>query len=224
MKYAYLLINLFTIIGPLAGSFERRVDFRSKWKYAVPAIFITAIPFLIWDALFTKRGVWGFNPEYYLGYDVIGLPVEEWLFFFTVPFACLLIYETVCYLRPMHSASRLAWNISTTLGIGLLLTAMFFHHQLYTLVAFSLAGALLIAHGLVLKRAYLSNFFIAYLISWIPFLIMNGFLTALPVVWYNDHENLGVRIGTIPLEDSVYSLLLLLANVTVYEKLMGRKV
>jgi ligand-binding SRPBCC domain-containing protein len=58
-----------------------------------------------------------------------------------------------------------------------------------------------------------------------PFLIVNGILTgsflADPVVWYNNQENLALRIFTIPIEDFVYGLLLFLMNVTIYEKLMA---
>jgi lycopene cyclase domain-containing protein len=82
---------------------------------------------------------------------------------------------------------------------------------------------LLLAHGLFLKRKYFSNFLIAYIIHLVPFFIVNGILTALPVVWYNDTENFGVRMGTIPVEDAIYSLLLLLGNVTIYEWLMSRE-
>ncbi len=217
MKYTYLLINIFTISGPLLGSFERKVNFKAKWKYAFAANLLVAIPFLIWDAFFTKHGVWGFNPEYCIGVDLAGMPIEEWLFFITVPFACLLIYETVCTLRPTPVVSKASLRIGTIAGAVLLLFAIVFRHQIYTVVGFSLAGLLLLAHGLILKRAYFSNFLIAYLIHLIPFFIVNGILTYLPVVWYNDAENLGIRMVTIPVEDSIYSLLLLLGNVTAFE-------
>jgi lycopene cyclase domain-containing protein len=48
----------------------------------------------------------------------------------------------------------------------------------------------------------------------IPFFIVNGILTGSfidePVVWYNNDENLGIRLFTIPVEDSVYAFTMIL--------------
>ncbi len=67
------------------------------------------------------------------------------------------------------------------------------------------------------------SFLVSYAIILIPFLLVNGFLTAVPVVLYNDVENLGVRIYTIPVEDIFYGMLLILMNIVIYEKLYQRK-
>jgi len=66
-------------------------------------------------------------------------------------------------------------------------------------------------------------FVVCYIISLLPFLIVNGFLTALPVVMYDDAENLGIRIYTIPFEDTVYGMLLMLGNVWGMEWMRGRR-
>jgi lycopene cyclase domain-containing protein len=46
---------------------------------------------------------------------------------------------------------------------------------------------------------------------------VNGILTGLfiddSVVWYNNSHTLGMRIGTIPLEDFFYAFLLIVMNI-----------
>jgi lycopene cyclase domain-containing protein len=64
---------------------------------------------------------------------------------------------------------------------------------------------------------------VAYLIILIPFLIVNGLLTAIPVVLYNDNENLGIRLYTIPIEDIFYGMLLVMMNVVGYERFKLKK-
>ena len=58
----------------------------------------------------------------------------------------------------------------------------------------------------------------------LPFLIVNGFLTSIPVVQYNDAENLGIRIYTIPFEDIFYGMLLVLMIIVIYEKMPGKRI
>lgn len=34
-----------------------------------------------------------------------------------------------------------------------------------------------------------------------------------PIVWYNNEENLGIRLATIPIEDSVYAFTMLFSSI-----------
>ena len=56
----------------------------------------------------------------------------------------------------------------------------------------------------------------------IPFFIVNGILTGSfihqEVVWYNNSENLGIRLFTVPIEDAFYAFSMLFANLILIEK------
>jgi lycopene cyclase domain-containing protein len=215
-EITYLLINIFTISFPLAASFDRRIYYAGNWRYLFPSLLLTAAFFIIWDVWFTASGIWSFNPVYLTGIRLINLPIEEWLFFITVPFSSIFIYEALNYWLKRDILLRSSRFIALGLGIVLISIALLSTDRAYTFITFLVTGLFLLAH-FVLRKKYLGRFFLAYLVHLIPFAVVNGILTAMPVVQYNDLENLGFRMGTIPVEDSIYSMLLLLMNITLFE-------
>ncbi|MDB5227147.1 MAG: lycopene cyclase domain protein [Bacteroidota bacterium] len=210
---------LLTIAGPLLYSFDKRIQYYKKWKYLVLPFFVTGTYFIIWDHAFTQRGIWSFNNEYILGYNFFLLPVEEWMFFICVPFSCIFIYECVNYYFQKNILTQDVFWINLYILIVISITSIFYIHRAYTAFNFISAAVLLAFVQFVLNPKWLGRFYVAYFFSLIPFFIINGILTALPVVTYNNAENMGVRIFTIPVEDTIYCLLLLLMNVSMYEKL-----
>lgn len=219
----YLYLNIFTIFFPLVLSFDKKVHFWKKWYAALPAIAITAVLFIIWDAKFTEMGVWGFNPEYLVGIELFGLPLEEVLFFITVPYACLFIYETLNSYWPEDPFRNYSTAITYTLVLLLVLLGGLYLSCWYTAVTFLTLAAFIGIHYQLLGRHYIGKFYRAYLVHLLPFLLVNGVLTYLPVVWYNNEEIIGPRIVSIPAEDTMYSMLLLLMTVTIYELIRERK-
>jgi lycopene cyclase domain-containing protein len=217
VRYTYLLINLLTLLFPLLLSFDKKVAFYKSWKYLWPGMLITGLVFLFWDVLFTIDGVWSFNPKYVIGTNIIGLPVEEIFFFLTVPFACTFIYACLNHYLKWHLNIRLTRVISNIIIIFSILILVFYHHRMYTRVSFTLVAFLVILFQFILKVRWLNNFYLAYLIALVPFYIINGILTSLPVVLYNNDQNMGMRLGTIPVEDHFYLMALLLMNIGLFE-------
>ncbi len=222
----YLWLHAITIAFPLLRSFEPKVAYASRWKALLPAILLVAAFFVAWDISFTKSGVWGFNNNYLTGLYLSLLPIEEWLFFVTVPFASVFIYDCVAYFDKRGKLNKRAQIPTVIAGLMLLVLAFLFQDKAYTFYNFMFAGLMLLLQGLVLRSAYMGRFYVAYLVHLLPFFIVNGILTggitSEPVVWYNNEENLGIRTWTIPVEDFIYALLLLLMNVTVYEFLKSK--
>jgi len=221
VKYTYLLVNLCSIAIPLAFSFEGKLQFYKKWKALFPALLIPALLFIIWDSLFTAQGVWGFNEQYLTGIKLYNLPLEEVLFFFCIPYCCVFSYEVLNYFFKQDLLGKYARYGATILAYMLVAIAFQYSDLSYTFYTAIFTLAFLLLHLVILKKPYWSRLVFAYLVILIPFFIVNGILTGTglenPVVWYNDAENLGIRLLSIPIEDSIYGFLLIGANVTIFE-------
>ncbi len=215
--YTYLLINLFTILGPLALSFDKKVAFYKKIKYLIPGQIITALLFLIWDHWFTIWGVWGFNDAYITGIKFGALPLEEIMFFLTVPYACVFIYECLNIYFPSDPFKKIVPFLNLLIIAICIFLLINYYNKLYTAITALFTLFFMIQQVVIGKRSFLGQFYRAYLVAIIPFLIVNGILTSLPVVWYNDTQNLGIRIYTIPADDLLYNFLLFIMNISFYE-------
>lgn len=225
-RYYYLAIDLLSIAFPLAASFEPRIAFWSKRRGLFVGMAVMMAVFIIWDIVFTANGVWGFSDRYTLGIDVIGLPVEEWLFFIAIPYSCVYLYEVMRYAIRKDVLARIAVPLSIAWMLVLVVVGVQAIDRIYTAVTFLSVAALLGVHVFVLKTPWLGRFFLGYAVSLIPFFVVNGILTGWllpePIVWYNDAENLGLRLNTIPIEDSQYLLFFLLLTITFYERSLKR--
>ena len=219
-KLIYLGLMAGSILFPFILSFDKKVHFHTRWKYLFPAIFITLAAFIVWDTLFTRYGIWSFNKDYVLGLFILHLPVEEWLFFIIVPYASVFIFEVLnaYWGKKIYFPAVAKW-ITILLGIFFILLSIIFHDHAYTLVA-SLFSLVFIVIQLLTEahKTYLSLFYVSFLVCLIPKFLVNGVLTSLPVVTYNDLENLGIRLYTIPADDFIYFFGLFIMNITLYER------
>ncbi len=224
MRYTYLLINFLTVLFPVALSFDKRVAFNKSWHFIWPGMGITGMFFLVWDVLFTTKGVWGFNQKYVLGANIWGLPVEEIFFFLTVPFACIFIYACLNHYLKYMLSDMVSEVLSSALVILSILVLIFYHQKLYPLITFTLLLILIILLEYVWRKRWLNRFYIMYIVALVPFYIINGMLTSIPVVIYNPAQIVGAHVGAIPFEDHFYLMALLLMNVGFFEYFKGKAV
>ena len=210
-EYTYLILMNLTFLGPFVMSFENKINFKRKWKSFLIALIPMLSFFIVWYILFTINGIWEFNSDYITGIKLFHLPIEEWLFFIFVPYACVFIYENVKYFIKKEVNIK---YLTFGLIIIMLIFLFFFENGIYTKVTFI---SLIIMLFISINKIYMFRFYISYLISLLPFFIVNGVLTSTPIVLYNDSENLSLRVGTIPLEDLFYGMLMVLQVIYVYE-------
>ena len=197
------------------------MNFIRFWKPFFSAIILVGLFFIIWDIYFAYENVWGFNNEYLIGIRWFKLPLEEWLFFLLIPYASNFIHYSLEYFFPKLELSK---NITQSITIVLFVMSLGVFtwnlDKIYTATSFGLF-ALLMLFQMLFQWKYARRFYLSFIVIYIPFFFVNSALTGSysdnPVVFYNDAENLGIRIGTMPLEDSFYCFSMLYGSVLVFE-------
>ena len=197
------------------------MNFIRFWKPFFLAIISVGLFFIIWDIYFAYQNVWGFNDDYLMGIRWFKLPLEEWLFFLLIPYASNFIHYSLEYFFPKLELSKKATQgISIILFVVSLGVFTWNLDKIYTASSFGLF-ALLMLFQMLFQWKYARRFYLSFIVIYIPFFFVNSALTGSysekPVVFYDDAENLGIRVGTMPLEDSFYCFSMLYGSVLLFE-------
>ena len=154
--WLYTLLLLCSISIPLILSFDKKLQFYKKWNYIFPSILFVAVFYIIGDIYLTKLGVWGFNSSYHLNIMIANLPVEEWLFFLLIPYACLFLHESLILYFPNLKLSN-SWTRIISIVLILISTAiiLFNYYRIYTIYIFSLVIIALLLLSLDKSHNYL---------------------------------------------------------------------
>lgn len=186
----------------------------------VPYLFAAicvSIPFLIWDHFVTGY-FWTFNPDYTTGITIGNLPVEEVMFFLTVPYSCLFIWEIIT--RKMKPKKAQFADFAPFFFLALFPIGIWFYWQglEYTGSIYIVFSLTVVVDGLAKTRFYQKNtsYFFMSLIIGLTF-IFNWYLTARPVVLYNEEVKTNGMVLSIPMEDFIYGLSLIILAAIVYD-------
>ena len=217
--FVYLALEICAILIPFIYSYDRKLQFYLKIKAVALSLLIVGSFYVAGDIIFTKFGIWGFNPKYHSGILLLNLPLEEWLFFLVIPYASLFLHDTLIYLFPRLKLSNKQTNIVSAIlifGLGILVITNL--HKAYTAVYLTVS-VFAILLTIFSSPQILNRFYLTFIGILIPFFLVNSVLTGSfidePVVWYNNLENLGIRIFTVPVEDIGYAFSLILFNLIV---------
>lgn len=222
----YLFVLLGSLIIPLIYTAFVNDVIKRWWSFVI-STSIVAMVFLAWDYMFTTAGVWGFNSEYCLGYNLLGMPIEEWLFFIFIPFVSIFTHLILSSELPNF---KLQERTSRVVSIALIITTSSVLalnlDKLYTSIN-ALVLLITLVLGSIFYPKILQRFYMSFLVLMFPFLLVNGILTGMftsePVVWYNDLDNLQIRILTIPVEDFGYAFSMLFCNLMIFEALKSQQ-
>jgi len=97
---SYLAVLAACLIGTLPLEFVLHTRVYRRWRRLVVALAPGFVLGVLWDNYAVGAGHWTFDPRYVTGIDVLGLPVEEVLFFIVIPICSVLTIEAVRARRP----------------------------------------------------------------------------------------------------------------------------
>ena len=121
-SWMYLALDLGSVLLPALFSFHPKIQFHKEFKGVFWGIATAAVLYISWDIYFTLQGVWGFNPEYLTGIQILSLPLEEWLFFICIPYACLFTMHVLS--RTYLSRYSFSWTKNVFLLVAFFLVAI----------------------------------------------------------------------------------------------------
>lgn len=224
MRLEYLLFDLFIAAPLVLVATLRPRWFRGGWEPAVRSVVIAAAPFIAWDAAVVGRH-WWFHTERTLPLRLLGLPLEEWAFFLVVPMACLVFWELALSAArarpsPKHNAAYLIFVVLPVPALWALATGR--DYTALSAIALAVSALFDVTSGtrvLSTPRGW------ALVLGVLGFTgLFNGYLTARPIVLYDETFQIPLRVGTIPLEDFGFGLALVLLSTSLYQSARGRQV
>ena len=220
----YLFLLLIYLVIPVILGFQKNVRFVFRLRYFVPAALFSALIFLMLEWRFISSSIWTFNGDYLTGLSLLKIPVEEWLSLFIIAFSSAYIYEWLKIRFKDFEKPNLFLAISLVLFVVYAVLAYVFRRNLFSFFTFFLT-AIYLGYTVFRNRykKHFTKFYLAWLITLLPFFIVSFISNLLPVVIYNAAHIIQVNVLGIPVERFVYLYLLLLINFTIYEFISDRK-
>jgi len=222
MNYTYLLINLVPLLLAVLLFSQKKTEFVKHSKFIILAVLINVFAFSIPTEFLTQLKVIVFNPPYLTGMTLWQLPIEELLLSLFLPIAGIAIYDYLNSRYPDNTSDKYSLAVSNIM-LGICIAMLYFGYQkLYTVFTFSILLVFILYIEYVSKIRFMYRFYRAYLVSLIPFYLVYGLSTSIPVLQYNVSETLNFNLAHIPFEAHFYFMGMLLLSIFLYEVFKAR--
>lgn len=201
----YYFLNLIIFVPVLLLSFFTNVKPHRHIKGLLAGYLFVSLPFLIYDYWAVDRGLWAFNEAYVTGPYLWGMPLEEILFFITVPFAMIYVWGVVKkFIGDIGIPAIFPLIAMGAVAAGSIWALIFYWDNAYTRTV-AIAALIMILVAVGSRIAYTLRFWTFQLVLLGLFLIFNSILTTLPIVTYNPDAIIGFKFGDIPIEDFLFN-------------------
>lgn len=96
VSYEYLVVLALCLVVTAPLELFLGVRVYRQARRLLLTLACTGAVFVAWDLIGARLGHWGYNPDAIVGLYLLGLPLEEYLFFLVVPLCGVMAFEAVC--------------------------------------------------------------------------------------------------------------------------------
>jgi energy-converting hydrogenase Eha subunit E len=215
MNYLFLLLILAASI--LLSVIALRSKAFSSWKPVFSAIAAGALFNVMLSFAFSNLNIVQYQSKYLSAGQADGIPLEQVLLSFALPFAFLVIYGFLNSAKPITKTDKFSLSISNVL-MGLSIAMLFFaYNKGLAVVTFSLLLLLLFYLEYRNQLRFMLPFYRAYAVALILFLVVFVPINALSIYRYTKGQTIELSIAYIPFEAYFSFLTMGLVTVFAYE-------
>ncbi len=98
-RLSYLAVLAFIVLGTSWLPWATGAVVWQKLRRLALSVLPGFVLFAVWDWYAIRSGHWSFDPQRLLAVRILGLPLEELLFFIVIPVASVLTLEAVRAVR-----------------------------------------------------------------------------------------------------------------------------
>lgn len=215
----FLLVATILVLGFLIAFLLIHYKVGSSRKAMLSAVAIGGVFNLMMTYVFAGTRTITFGDSINMGSKVAGVPVEQVLLCFLLPYAFVAIYLYLNFSRPFQKADKYSLSISNVL-MGLSIAMIFFaYNKALAAITFSLMLLLLFFIEYRTTLRFMLAFYRAYLFALILFLLIFVPLHILSFYSYALPGTIELKLAYIPFEGYFYFLVMGLISVFSYERI-----
>lgn len=219
----FLLIATFLALAFLITFLLIRFKLASSRTTMCAAIAITGVFNVAMTYLFVALRVLSFGESMIMGPKAAGVPVEQLILCFLLPYAFLGIYFYLNTLRPPQKTDKYSLSISNVL-MGLSIAMIFFaYNKALAAITFSIMLLILFYVEYRSTLRFMLSFYRAYLFALVLFLMIFVPLHIGSFYRYAQPGTIELKLAYIPFEGFFYFLTMGLISVFSYELIKRSK-
>ena len=222
MTNGYLL-NIILLLLSLYLMYSLRRLLVKDWKAALYSVLFTGIFSLGINVAFVRFKLIHYDFNQDAGFELSGVPLAAVLLCFTLPMACIAIYNALNQRYPENSLDRYTLAFSNVL-LGLCVAFIFFAYTMaYSVIAFFMLFMILLFMEYRNKLRFMYRFYRTYGLLALSYFLVSLVLGTINGAAYHVGHTVKFTLAGVPFENYALLFIIVLFTIYMYEMFKNRR-